>query len=43
MQILEEARKTMSDPLELELQAVVSNHVGDWDLNPDPLKDSKCS
>jgi hypothetical protein len=29
----------MSDTLELELQSIVSCHVGDWELNPGPLEE----
>ena len=29
----------VSDSLELELQAVVSCHVGDWELNPGPWQE----
>ena len=29
----------VSDPLELELQTVVSCHVGYWELNPYPLEE----
>ena len=34
-----EGQKTVSDPLELELQTVVSCHILFWGLNPDPIEE----